>query len=67
MEELIEERESAPETDSMEKITDYSIFGVDGLRGRIVLDGKIKGSLEITENLFVFTDDKPYRMVELCI
>ena len=49
VDELIKKREKAPEEDSASRITDFSIDG-EGLIGRIIRDGKERGTLSINED-----------------
>ena len=65
VEQLIKEREKAPDKDVKNLITDYSIEGEDGLSGRIVLNGKDAGSIYIRQNSFGYYSEKHYRLSKI--
>ena len=62
VDQLLKEREKAPDEDVANIITDYSINGEEELSGRIIINGEEKGSLSIDEKHFSFYNDKTFRV-----
>jgi len=58
VEQLLQERENAPDEDIMTVITDYSIYQENGLQGRVIIDHEKYGYLRITERDVYFTTNK---------
>lgn len=62
VDQLIAEREKAPEDDVSNLITDYSINGKEGFDGRLIINGEEKGNLFGNEEYFGYSGTNPFRV-----
>ena len=58
VEQLLQEREKAPDEDNMDVTTDFSINQENGLQGRIIRDQEVYGYMRITEREVYFTTNE---------